>query len=122
MTLGKAFDKKETIEQLKMELTMVERGGYYPSVREPRQEPRVFLDSVSCLNVGLEEKQQPCSNCFLIQFVPPEHRDKPEPCHYIPLNSAGETVAGLQGDRDRLQVALLGWLYTTLARLEASAA
>ena len=116
------FDSKEMMGRLKLELAMLEKGGYYPSVREPRQEPRIFRDSITCLNVGLEEKQEPCSSCFLIQFVPPEHGQKEEPCHYIPLNQAGETVASLQGDRDRLQAALLGWLHTTLARLEAEAA
>jgi len=30
------FDKKEMIEQLKFEIEMIEKGGYYPSVREPR--------------------------------------------------------------------------------------
>jgi hypothetical protein len=112
------FDKREMIENLKLEIAMVERGGYNPSVHDPRTDPRIFRDSITCLNVGLDQKREPCATCFLIQFVPREHWDKGMPCHYIPLNSRGDTVASLENDPDRLQVALLGWLYTTLARLQ----
>ncbi|MCL6565614.1 MAG: hypothetical protein K6U09_04240 [Acidobacteriia bacterium] len=118
------FDRQELIDKLKLEIEVIEKGGYYPSVRQPRQLPRIFRDSVSCLNVGLEVKREPCLHCFLMEFVPPEHRDKEEPCHYIPLNEQGDTVASLSaaGDRDRLQDAVLQWLKTTVARLEAEAA
>jgi len=50
-------DKKEMIEQLKFEIRMVEMGGYDPSVREPHKNPEIFRDSITCLNVGLEEKE-----------------------------------------------------------------
>lgn len=115
------FDKKEMIDKLNLEIEVMEKGGYYPSVREPRRELRVFRDSVTCLNVGLEEKREPCESCFLIVFVPPEHMDKVEPCHYIPLNERGDTVASLQaeGNRDKLLLAVLDWLKTTVAKLEA---
>ena len=83
------FDKREMIERLKLEISMIRDGGYNPSVRAPRKELRVFRDSITCLNVGLEVKKEPCTSCFLISFVPPEHRDKTEPCHYIPLNEIG---------------------------------
>ncbi len=114
------FDKKEMIEKLKLEIKVIEKGGYNPSVREPRKEPRIFRDSVSCLNLGLEEKRDPCVQCFLIEFVPPEHRNAEEPCHYIPLNDRGDTVVSLEaeGDRERLQAELLGWLRFTITRLE----
>jgi hypothetical protein len=112
------FDKNEMIEQLKLEIAIVEKGGYYPSVREPRQEPRIFRDSITCLNVGFAEKRVPCSNCFLMQFVPADFQNLEEPCHHIPLNRAGESVATLQVDPYRLRAALLEWLYTTVARLE----
>ena len=114
------FDKKEVLESLKLEIQMIERGGYNPSVRDPRREIRIFRDSVSCLNLGLEEKLEPCVHCFLMEFVPPEHRNAEEPCHYIPLNARGDTVVSLeaQGTHERLQAELLGWLRSTVTRLE----
>jgi hypothetical protein len=116
------FDKREMIQQLKLEIAMVERGGYNPSVRAPREEPRIFRDSITCPNYGLVVKQTPCTHCFLLQFVPGEHRDKDDACHYIPLNSHGDTVLTLEHDPPRLQAALLGWLYKTLAKLETEVA
>lgn len=117
-----AFDRREMIEKLKLEISMIRGGRYNPSVHEPRVEPRVFRESITCLNVGLpdNEKREPCERCFLISFVPPEHRGRTDPCHYIPLNEQGDTVDALaaSGDKDRLAAALLGWLERTVAELE----
>ncbi len=45
------IDKKEMIQQLKFEIEMIEKGGYHPSVWEPRRDPEIFRDSITCLNV-----------------------------------------------------------------------
>ncbi len=111
-------NKQEMIDKLRLEIQVIERGGYHPSVREPRKQPRIFRDSVSCLNHGLEEKREPCDHCYLMEFVPEEYRDEEMPCHHIPLNEVGDTVASLQSNPDRLQAELLGWLSRTVARLQ----
>lgn len=116
-----AFDKKEMIEQLKFEIQLIEKGRYYPSVREPRHDPEIFRDSVTCLNVGLEEKEHPCSSCFLSQFAPPELRNSQgDICHKIPLNEKGDTVESLKAEDDpyKLQATVLGWLKKTIEKLE----
>jgi len=39
------LDKPEMIEQLKFEIEMIEKGGYYPSVRdESKRAPEIFRD------------------------------------------------------------------------------
>lgn len=119
------FDKREMIEQLKLEIEVIEKGGYHPSVREPRKEVRAFRDSVTCMNLGLAEKEQPCTSCFLSEFVPPDVRHgEGDLCHKIPLNERGDTVESLEreGDRDKAQAAVLAWLTKTVARLEKEAA
>ena len=119
------FDKLEMIKQLKFEIEIIEKGGYYPSVREPRHVPENFRDSVTCLNVGLEEKEHPCSSCFLSEFAPPEVRNsKDDVCHKIPLNDKGDTVESLkaEGDPNKLQASVLAWLKNTVAKLEQAAA
>jgi hypothetical protein len=116
-----SFEKKEMIEQLKFEIRMIEKGGYSPSVRDPRHEPEMFRESVTCLNVGLEEKENPCTSCFLSEFAPPGIRDAHDDlCHKIPLNEKGDTIDSLKakGDPEKLQSTLLGWLKSTVARLE----
>lgn len=116
-----AFDKKEMIEQLKFEIQLIEKGRYYPSVREPRHDPEIFRDSVTCLNVGLEEKEHPCSSCFLSEFAPPGLRNSQgDICHKIPLNEKGDTVESLKAEDDpyKLQATVLGWLKKTIEKLE----
>jgi len=115
------IDKEELLRSLQLELRVLERGGYEPSVREPKTQLRVFRDSVSCPNVGLEIKQEPCLHCWLDEFVPLEHRDKPDACHYIPLNERGDTVASLSktSDEATVQQALRSWLQKTIAQLQS---
>ena len=118
-------DKKEMIEQLKFEIEMIEKGRYYPSVREPRQNPEIFRDSITCLNIGLEEKEHPCSSCFLSEFVPTEVRNSNgDICHKIPLNEKGDTVESLKAEDDphKLQAIVLSWLKRTVAKLEKEVA
>lgn len=122
------FDKKEMLEKLKLELDILEKGGYEPSPYKPYRMPRVFRDSVSCPNLGLEIKIEPCAHCFLMEFVPVEHRDKENACHYIPLNEQGDTVVSLDrpGNEHEVHTALRAWLQKTIAELaeenEASSA
>jgi hypothetical protein len=116
-----AFDRDEIFDKLKQELKILEAGGYDPSTEPPYRMPEVFRDSVSCPNVGVEFKLTPCSECFLIYFVPPEHRGQENPCHYIPLNKAGDTVASLRGrgNEGQLRAALRTWLRATLFSMVA---
>lgn len=112
------------LEALKFELQFLESGGYEPSVREPRKELSVFRDSPACLNYALPVKEHPCSECWLINFVPVEKRGEAVPCHHIPLNSRGDTIETLGGAGDSLDVqeAMREWLRKTIQRLEGSPA
>ena len=119
------MDKQEMIQQLKFEIEMIEKGGYHPSVREARRAPEIFRDSITCLNVGLEEKEHACSSCFWSEFAPPEVRNSNgDICHKILLNEKGDTVGTLkaEGDPYKLQAAVLGWLKKTVENLEQDVA
>ena len=134
------------LNALKLELEFCERGGYKPLVgryparasendpisvfhfdeskREMRKERSVFQDSPSCLNYGLAVRAHPCSECWLIDFVPAEKRGETVPCHHIPLNNRGETVATLggPGDAPDVQEAVLDWLRRTVQQVEGAPA
>ena len=114
------FNKKEVIDALKLEMSIIEGGGYGRSVRTPRRETSFFRDSVTCLNVGEAEKKHPCGECYLIEHVPEQHKEDEIPCHHIPLNSSGDTIESLdrKGRRDDLELALLQWIRATIKRLE----
>jgi hypothetical protein len=112
---------------LKLEIQVIEKGGYHPSVHDPHADPRIFRDSVSCLNLGLadDKKEHPCSSCFLIDFVPEQYKcSNEDPCHKIPLNERGETVESLSRTHhpDAVQAAVLAWLKATVKKLEAELA
>ncbi len=114
------FNKKEVIDALKLEMSIIEGGGYGRSVKTPWRENEFFRDSVTCLNVGEVEKVHPCGECYLIEHVPELHKNDDTPCHHIPLNARGETVASLerQGNREEMEAALLRWIRSTIRKLE----
>ena len=61
-------------------------------------------------------KEHPCSECWLIDFVPAEKRGEAIPCHHIPLNHRGDTVEALGGpcDDPEVKIAMRDWLRRTI--------
>lgn len=113
-------DERNMVEVLRAELDFIEKGGYGRSVKTPRLPTSIFRDSPSCLNFADPELTHPCSECLLIDFVPPENRAERVPCHHIPLNAALETVDQLEQKEDQqaMEEGVTEWLRTTIKRLE----
>jgi len=116
-----AQPERETLELLKFELKFLEDGGYGRSPRTPWRAPRIFEDSLSCLNFNDPSRPHACSECSLMQFVPQPCRDEPIPCAFIPLGSHGEDVDYFYrcGTQPELEEALRGWLRREIDRIEA---
>jgi len=112
---------KEIIDQLRLERDVLKNGGYGRSVRTPQKPTKLFRDSVTCLNFGETVKQHPCYECLLWEWVPADCQGEDLPCHFIPLNERGDTVASLEdsGKREEAEQALLGWLDSVIENLEA---
>ena len=110
----------EILDELRMEQSVLKDGGYGRSVRTPWQPLRFFRDSVTCPNFGETEKPRPCSEHWLWGLVPEAYKEHEFPCHFIPLNEKGETMASLEGkgQPDRLDEAVLAWLDRTIQQLE----
>jgi hypothetical protein len=113
-------DERDLLEVLKFELNFLEKGGYGRSPREPWRPAFIFEDSPTCMNYDCKTNPAPCSDCVLMQLVPPEFRDGKIPCRQIPLNAAGETLDSLYrwGDEHEIEESLRNWLVTTIAQLE----
>ena len=113
--------ERETLELLKFELKFLEDGGYGRSPRTPWRAPRIFEDSLSCLNFNDPSRPHACSECSLMQFVPEPCRDEPIPCAFIPLGPHGEDVDYFYRCRTQpeLEEALRGWLRREIDRIEA---
>jgi len=116
-----AKDDRNILELLRSELSFIEQGGYGRSVRTPWLPKSVFQDSLSCLNYGYPYRAHPCAECRLLDFVKPEDRAKSVPCHFIPLNEAGDTIEELEleGNEAKLENAVKTWLNGKINQMEA---
>jgi hypothetical protein len=117
-------DDRDALEVLKFELDFLTKGGYGHSPREPWRAQLIFEDSPTCMNFDTKNHPGPCSECLLMQFVPPESRGERVPCRHIPLSEAGETLNDLYrgGTQQEIEDALGIWLRSTIVRLEAERA
>ena len=115
-----ATDERDILELLKEELEFIEKGGYGRSVRTPWQEKSAFQDSLTCINYGYPYRAHPCSECHLLDFVDPQHRNEAVPCHHIPLNNDGETIEDLEArdNQAKLEHEVSTWLRAKINEIE----
>lgn len=113
-------DDRNLLEALRFELKFMEDGGYGRSPHAPWRPPFLFEDSPTCLNFDDPARPHPCSECFLMQFVPAEHRERESPCRYIPLDDKGQTLDSLYrtANQRELEEVYGNWLRRTIAHLE----
>ena len=115
-----AKDDRDILELLKEELAFIEQGGYGRSVRTPWLPKSAFQDSLACINFQDPKHTRPCDECHLIDFVGDDHRAEEVPCHYIPLNAAGETIEDLeaQDNQAKLEATFKSWMRGKIKEIE----
>ncbi len=113
-------DDRDLLEVLKFELLFLQKGGYGHLTRTPWRAPLIFEDSPICMNYDARAHREPCSDCLLMQFVPPERQSEKIPCRHVPLDAAGQTLETLYSCGTQLEIeeALETWLKTSIQRLE----
>jgi len=113
-------DERDLLDVLRFELEFLEKGGYGRSPREPWRPQFIFEDSPTCMNYDRKENPGPCSDCVLMQLVPPEFRSEKIPCRHIPFGAPGETLDSLYryGDQHEIEETAGNWLRETIKRLE----
>lgn len=111
-------DDAEILKIFKFELKFLEDGGYHRS-RARWRASYVFEDSPTCINFDQATRPHPCSNCSLIEFVPPRFRNQSAPCRFISLNDVGQTVDDFYrcGTQIELEDALACWLRTQVQQI-----
>lgn len=109
----------ELLKALKDQLVFFENGGYGREYRSTWRPTLIVRDSPLCLNAA-SSTARPCRECILFPLVPPERRNLLLPCHHIPLNQAGETIASLYatGTQQRLDHIFHDWLCVTIQKLQ----
>lgn len=117
-----AGDKSELIRLLEAELDVMEGGGYGNRAGHASEEKPMFYHSVACINHWLVPGHEAeChDDCILLPWVPSQHKNEALPCHFIPLNSSGDTVKTIeqQGNREHLEEQVKIWLRSTIKRLK----
>ncbi|MDP9268956.1 MAG: hypothetical protein M3P27_11625 [Acidobacteriota bacterium] len=109
------------LEVLQFELDFVQQGGYGHSVRRPRDPHVPFMDSPSCLNFMEADRPHACNGCALMDFVPEAAQDTAVPCHHIPLDPQGHTIADLYDpdNESRVLDAVTHWLRFIVGELRS---
>jgi hypothetical protein len=117
-------DDRDLLDLLKDELAFINQGGYGRSVRTPWLPKSTFQDSLTCINYGYPYRAHPCNECHLLDFVAPDRQAEGVPCHFIPLNDAGETIEELEQENEQARIELLlkKWLQARIGELEAQRA
>ena len=113
-------DERDLLDVLKFEFNFLNKGGYGRSVKTPWRPQFIFEDSPSCMNYDSKENKAPCSECVLMQLVPPEGWTESVPCRHIPFNAEGETLHSLyaHGDQFETEEVYGKWLRETIEKLE----
>ena len=109
---------RDLLEILRKELEFLEKGGYRKVSWRPQF---IFEDSPTCLNFGDPHRSIPCSECALMQFVPPDRRAEKIPCRYIQVNGSGRNIETLYrtGTQEEIEAAVKLWLKSTIQKLES---
>jgi hypothetical protein len=109
----------ELLKALKEQLVFFEHGGYGYPYRSTWRPTLLIRDSPLCLN-AVFTTARPCRECMLFALAPPEKRSSLLPCHHIPLNQAGDTIAKLYetGPQEKLDQVFHDWLCASIQRLE----
>jgi hypothetical protein len=117
--VGVPKSRLKLLTLLKLELAFLERGGYGGAL--PWRPVSLFVDSPTCPNRLDAEQSTPCAECLLYQFVPGPSQQELQPCHFIPLNAAGETIYSMSRQYTQVEVeeAVRGWLKAEIQRIEA---
>ena len=113
-------DDAEILKMFQFELGFLEDGGYGRSPRTPWRASCVFEDSPTCPNFDDVAQPHLCTDCSLMEFVPPQFRGESAPCRFIPLNEKGQTIDYFYrcGTQLETEEVLAGWLRSQITRIE----
>ncbi|MCU1221875.1 MAG: hypothetical protein JWN42_3072 [Candidatus Angelobacter sp.] len=110
------------LQLLRTELRFFDAEGYGRTFRGQWRPTLLLRDSPACINYHDTGRQNPCTDCPLFALVVPDKKDSLIPCHYIPLNKGGVTIADLykQGSQTSLDRLYRNWLQDTTKKTTTS--
>jgi len=112
MTESSQGGRRQLLQALKRELGFFDAGGYGRQFRSQWRPTLLLRDSPLCINYSSTGRQHACSECQFFSLVPPAGQSALLPCHQIPLDASGTTIAGLykKGTQTTLDQRYRDWL------------
>jgi len=110
------------LQALKTELNFFDAGGYGRTFRSDWRPTLLLRDSPACINYNSTGQQTSCRQCPFFSLVPPAQRNAVIPCHHIPLDARGNTVASIYrtGAQKELDERYRNWLGALTREIETS--
>jgi len=110
------------LQALKTELNFFEAGGYGQTFRSDWRPTLLLRDSPACINYNSTGQQTSCRQCPFFTLVPQAQRNAIVPCHHIPLDARGNTVAKIYrtGTQKELDERYRDWLSALIREIETS--
>jgi len=122
MTADGTTDRNALLRALKTELAFFDAGGYGKQFRSPWRPTLLLRDSPVCLNFNATGRQASCDQCAFFSLVPAAARDAILPCHHIPLDAKGTTIASMyrKGTQKELDERYHNWLIAQTRKNETN--
>ena len=110
------------LRTLKRELDFFEAGGYGQPFRSEWRPTLLLRDSPSCINYNSKGRRTSCRQCPFFPLVPPASHNATVPCHSIPLDARGNTIARLyrKGTQKEMDQHYHSWLSALIREIEHS--
>ena len=110
------------LQALKTELDFFDAGGYGRPFRSEWRPTLLLRDSPACVNYNSREWQSSFPQCPFFSLDPRANRKALLPCHHIPLDAHGNTVAKLYqtGTQKELDERYRDWLSALTREIETS--
>jgi hypothetical protein len=122
MTGSNPTENQRLLQVLRNEAAFFDAGGYGRPFRSKWRPTLLLRDSPACINYRDTGWQHSCRECPLFSLAAADQRERLVPCHHIPLNLQGETVADLYvvGSQELLDQRYRNWLQEKIQDLTTS--
>jgi len=113
-------ERRQLLQAARRELCFFDAGGYGRQFRSQWRPTLLLRDSPVCINYSYTGRQYGCSHCPFFSLVPRAGRETLLPCHHIPLDLSGNTIARLyqKGTQEALDRRYRDWLSNLIREFE----
>lgn len=120
MVPGSRVERYQMLLSFRRELSFFEAGGYGRPFSGEWRPTLLLRDSPACINYGSTGPRRSCRRCPFFPLVPAENQEAALPCHHIPLDLSGITIARLYeaGTQKALDQRYREWLRSSIQEFE----